>query len=297
MYSDTGDIVGLELHGANVDDEDLEGVACLKHLAWLNLSRTPITDAGLRRLGAVTSLQSLKIDYTAITDGGVRHLRGLDQLTTLSISGTAVTDRALDDLATLGLLDWVLAHDTAITQEAIPRRAGPRGGSIKVSVGRRKVDVPSASPALVKVMALESPADIERNAQGKIVRLRIHMHMDVCDDDFVGIERLHCLRELIIDDAPVLSDEAFKHIGKASSLEVLKMGGAAITSEGLAYLVGLRKLQSLFLQGDGIDDDGMKYIAMLGELRAVVFRETKVSTDGEAVLKGHLKKLEVVVRE
>ncbi|MBI2824997.1 MAG: hypothetical protein HYX69_09965 [Planctomycetia bacterium] len=53
-------------------DDDLAALAALKHLKYLDLSRTTITDAGLRQLKRLARLRHLRLVGTAVTDAGVQ---------------------------------------------------------------------------------------------------------------------------------------------------------------------------------------------------------------------------------
>jgi hypothetical protein len=66
---------GLLLQGARVRDADLQGIAALKQLQYLNLSDTRVTDAGLKELAALKHLRSLDLKNTKATDAGMRQLQ------------------------------------------------------------------------------------------------------------------------------------------------------------------------------------------------------------------------------
>jgi serine/threonine protein kinase len=68
-----------------------EGLRGLKHLKWLRLDSTPITDEALRHVAALTELEQLYLDGTAVSDMGLRHLTGLPKLRVLNLHGTKVT--------------------------------------------------------------------------------------------------------------------------------------------------------------------------------------------------------------
>jgi hypothetical protein len=67
----------------------------------LDLSRTPIPDAGLKELAKLQQLTSLDLSRTRITDAGLKELAKLQQLTSLDVRETKITDAGLKEVAKL----------------------------------------------------------------------------------------------------------------------------------------------------------------------------------------------------
>ena len=73
-------------------DRDLALLSDLVRLEHLNLSGSPISDAGLEHLEHLNSLSFLVLSNTAVGDDGLRHLEKLPRLRYLSLYGTRVSD-------------------------------------------------------------------------------------------------------------------------------------------------------------------------------------------------------------
>jgi internalin A len=81
--------------------EDIERLASLKELAYLEFSSARVTDDVLRRLSKLTTLERLILCGTRITDGGLSALVGMKRLNRLDLCETAVTDEGLNQIAKL----------------------------------------------------------------------------------------------------------------------------------------------------------------------------------------------------
>ena len=85
-------------------DKDLMAIACLRHLRFLNLGNSPITDGGLKKLSGLTNLTQLRLHGTRISDVGLSHLEGLTRFWELFLVDTRVTDAGLGHLRCLSSL-------------------------------------------------------------------------------------------------------------------------------------------------------------------------------------------------
>ena len=81
--------------------EDLERLASLKDLAYLEFSSARMTDDVLRRLSKLTTLERLILCGTRITDAGLASLAGMQRLNRLDLCDTAITDKGLVQIAKL----------------------------------------------------------------------------------------------------------------------------------------------------------------------------------------------------
>jgi len=93
-----GDLVWVDLSRTPVRDAGLAHLRGLRTLHQLNLDGTKVTDAGLVRLKGLMQLEELFLDSTQITDAGLEHLRGLTQLRTVDLRHTQVTDAGVAEL-------------------------------------------------------------------------------------------------------------------------------------------------------------------------------------------------------
>ncbi len=99
-------------------DDDLtllEPVA--EQMAWLNLGRSSVTDAGMQYIKELKNLSKLHLEKTAVTDDGLAHLSGLERLEYLNLYGTAVSDNGLQHLKPLKNLSALYLWQSNATKE------------------------------------------------------------------------------------------------------------------------------------------------------------------------------------
>ena len=82
----------LRADDPSLRDEDLEKLAVLEGLRYLDLSRTNITDYGLECLSRLTTLEVLKLSRTRVGNLGLAHLARLENLQELDLDFTGVSD-------------------------------------------------------------------------------------------------------------------------------------------------------------------------------------------------------------
>lgn len=85
-------VAALEKLGARLERNEPGEVTAV------DLSRSPITDAGLEHLRRLPQLQQLNLDGTRITDDGLVILKGLTNLRELDISDTQISDAGFAEL-------------------------------------------------------------------------------------------------------------------------------------------------------------------------------------------------------
>ena len=111
----------ISLHSLDrISNNDLRRFSQLKHLASLNLMKTPITDDGLRHISSISSLESLNLAATQINGSGFRYLSELNNLSTLLCGGCVrITDNSLAHLVQLSNLSCLGLIDTRISDSAL----------------------------------------------------------------------------------------------------------------------------------------------------------------------------------
>lgn len=92
-----------------------------EQIAWLNLGKSAITDAGMQHLANLQNLSKLHLEKTAVTDDGLAHLSGLERLEYLNLYGTAVTDNGLEHLKTLKNLKALYLWQSNATMDGVAR--------------------------------------------------------------------------------------------------------------------------------------------------------------------------------
>ena len=128
----------------------LEPIA--KHVAWVDLARSQITDAGCDTLAKMTSLERLHLENTKVTDAGLAKLAGLQNLEYLNLYGNKVTDAGVAKLEAAKGLKKVFVWQTGVTTAAAKALEGKIAG-LAVNVGLSEAEIakltapPPAPPA------------------------------------------------------------------------------------------------------------------------------------------------------
>ena len=87
--NERGEVIGVELSGTQVSDEEMAHLKPLANLQVLHLFNTQIGDTGLIHLQGMTNLRELGLGRTQITDEGLVHLKNLTGLQTLDLKETS----------------------------------------------------------------------------------------------------------------------------------------------------------------------------------------------------------------
>ena len=111
----------ISKEAATGDKEFAELAPLLGNIAWLDLSRTKVSDVGLQGLSKATRLVRLDLHATAVTDAGLGSLKDAKELRTLNLYGTAVTDAGLVELEGLSALEDLYLRDTKVTEAGIAK--------------------------------------------------------------------------------------------------------------------------------------------------------------------------------
>jgi hypothetical protein len=91
-----------------------------RHVYFVDLGNTNVTDVGLERFVELTQVQELcLINAHRITDAGLEHLMGLKRLQTLVLFKTHITDTGLERLKGLRQLRSLHLGETRITNDGL----------------------------------------------------------------------------------------------------------------------------------------------------------------------------------
>jgi Leucine-rich repeat (LRR) protein/tRNA A-37 threonylcarbamoyl transferase component Bud32 len=197
----------LQLSGSPVSDAGLVHLQKLTNLSVLFLNGTKVTDAGLERLKPLTNLGVLFLESTKVSDAGLIHLKPLARLGELDLGSTQVGDDGMVYLKPLTKLSVLHLYNT---------RVGDRG--------------------------LEQ-LGTQTNLQG--------LHLSGTQISDVGLEHLKTLTNLLnldVGDSRI-GDDGLVHLKALTNLRILSLGHTRVTDAGLDHLVHLQKLERLNLQG------------------------------------------------
>lgn len=101
-------------------DADLAGLDGLQPLlAWVDLGRSELTDAGLEPLREFVNITRLSLDHSEIGDGAVDTLLALPKLERINLYGSKLTDAGLMRLAGHPGLDRIYCADSEVTPAGV----------------------------------------------------------------------------------------------------------------------------------------------------------------------------------
>lgn len=110
------------------------GIALLNevaaNIAYLNLSKSHLSEPLISVLSQLTHLQKLRLDYTNIDSNGVEKLSSLDKLVYLNLYGTEVDNRVFEPLAKFSSLENVYLNETKVTQESVEQFRNSSGTQV-----------------------------------------------------------------------------------------------------------------------------------------------------------------------
>jgi hypothetical protein len=209
----------------------LKHVGKLSSLRELNLTLTPVTDESLRHLAGLLELRSLGLASTQCNGTGFAHLKSLQKLENVNFHFTPLNDdglRAITQIPISGRLWFAHTHFTdagaaslaALTQL---KRCGI-GSKEKASSGE-------AVAALVK-LPIEDLTLLDNQASPAGI---------------AHAAKIATLRNLDVSHAPTLKDDSLAVVAQMPLLEEFKLGGAAITDDGLQQLAASKSLKKLAL--------------------------------------------------
>lgn len=112
----------IRVRARSASDADVARLQPVRaNLAEMDLTGSPITDAGLETIAAMHNLQQLNLRGTAITDAGASRLGALSRLVSINLYGTKITDATLTVLGRLPTLRRVVLWDTGVSKEGVAR--------------------------------------------------------------------------------------------------------------------------------------------------------------------------------
>lgn len=131
----------------------LEPIA--KHLVWVDLARSQVTDAAADTLAKMTTLERLHLENTKVSDTGLAKLAALQSLEYLNLYGTKTTDAGIAKLAGAKGLKKLFVWQTGVTQAGAKALEGKLPGLV-VNVGLSEAEIakltatPPPAPAPAK---------------------------------------------------------------------------------------------------------------------------------------------------
>jgi hypothetical protein len=129
-----------------------------KHVVWVDLARSQITDAAAETLAQMVNLERLHLENTKFSDAGLAKLAALPNLEYLNLYGNKITDGGIAALAAAKALKKLFVWQTGVTQNGAKALEAKVSG-LKVNVGLSEAEIakltapppaPPAAPAPAK---------------------------------------------------------------------------------------------------------------------------------------------------
>jgi sulfatase modifying factor 1 len=196
-------------------------------LKELDLSDTPVSDAGLAGLSHRTGLERLGLADTLVTSKGVAHLTKLTNLKGLDLRKTVVDDDGLAHLAGLVYLEELSVGEGLLAGRAAPDAAL---GSI-------------TDHGLRHLAAMKRLQTLRLNQTG------------ITGRGFSELKDLVDLKELSVKECQI-DDEGLKAVAGLEGLEVLDVSANEVTDAGLQTLLGMPHLRRVIAIGTGVTHAG-----------------------------------------
>lgn len=289
----------LDLSGTPIGDAGVEHLAGCRGLRELNLSNTKIDDAAMARLASLVSLRSLQLAGTPVTDAGVGQLRSLEELEQLSLAGTAVTDAAAGVLGRFPKLTWLSLANTTVSDAAVPQLVKLTNLTDLRLDGTQISDAggEELQRALRRTRITANPAQPQRAAARWVLEQGGVLTLDSGEvSSRSGLPRGACIvLKVDLTDAKGALGDGLATLAACDGLTDLVLKGTSVGDADLAHLSSLAGLTSIDLSQTAVTDAGLEALAPLAGLKTLILDNTKVTGQGlEALVdKVPLERLQV----
>ncbi|MEN6424879.1 MAG: exosortase-associated EpsI family protein [Phycisphaerales bacterium] len=278
---DRNDVPGLRLPRAT--DSDMQHLAGLTELKYLDLMSPQFTDAGLAHLKGLTQLRWLSLRDAGVTDAGLAHLDGMNKLRILDLGHTRVTDAGMARLRGLAALQGLSLQGDAITDAGLAYLQGLTELQFLDLLGTQIADAGLAHLADLNELQALLLGSNKITGPGlaclkSMPRLRglVLADTQVTDAGLAHLANLTGLQGLTLSGTQI-TDAGIAHLQGLTGLRVLELEDARITDAGLAYLQGLTDLKWLNLTSDKITDAGLEQLKNLTELKHLSVRGVQIT--------------------
>jgi Leucine-rich repeat (LRR) protein len=274
----------LDLSSTPIGDAGVEHLAGCRGLRELNLSNTKIDDAALARLASLVSLRSLQLAGTPVSDTGVGQLRSLEELEQLSLAGTAVTDAAAGVLGRFPKLTWLSLANTTVSDAAVPQLIKLTNLTDLRLDGTQISDAggEELQRALRRTRIAANPAQPQRAAARWVLEQGGVLTLDSGEvSSRSGLPRGACvvLKVDLTDSKGALGD-GLATLAACDGLTDLVLKGTRVGDADLAHLSSLVGLTSIDLSQTAVTDAGLAALAPLTNLKTLILDNTKVTGQG-----------------
>ena len=199
----------------------------------MNLTLTPVTDAGLQHLGGLTELRTLGLASTQCTGSGFVHLKALRKLQSVNFHFTPLNDAGLRAISQVPIADRFWFAHTHFTDQGAE--------SLATLTRLKRCGIGSKDPA--------SSGD----AVAALTKLPLE-DLSLLDNQATpaGIahaSKISSLLKLDVSYAPTVTDESMELVANMPKLKEFRIGSAQLTNAGLQMLAMSKSLKKLTISG------------------------------------------------
>ena len=317
--NDKGQVIRIIANKTQVTDQLLSRLPKLRHLRYLWLAGSPVSDQAMETFNRLPNLRDLFLQRTQVTGTGADHLRMLTQLERLVLSESPVDNRGLQAVAQLKtlkilVLDGTRVSDagashlrnmsklvdldlsgTQVTNRAIANLSqleNLKSLSLHNTRLSETLQFPKAS-ALRSLDLSANPAllglTFEKLPSIQMLNLR---ETGISDDTFLSRSALQELRDLNLSETAITGATLGALLGSSSNLKWLNLAGSQANDQGIQQVSQLKQLRVLLLERTLISDAAGIH---LGQLASLVDLDLSQTAIGDRCL-GELQTLKALRR-
>ncbi|MEY4567463.1 MAG: hypothetical protein RLY14_2433 [Planctomycetota bacterium] len=268
------DLIDLDLSSnTNMTSSVMRTIATLTKLQRLTLIQNRFNDLSTRRLAKLEELRALDLrGNMEAGDMALEVIGSLPKLTALKHRSTAVTDFGLEQLAKSKTVNSLLLQDFVITSESGKHLA--------------KLDK-LTSLEIFRCQGFGTEGVLALKGM-KINRLTLRDLPNISDPALEVLAELPALKRLYIHEIASVSDEGFKNLAAAKSLEVLDLWSLPkLTDKTVDIIASLPNLKELSIRETGVSEASVAKILSMPKLQTLTFKNNgPLSDENAAKLKG-----------
>lgn len=267
------DLVDLDLSSnTNLTSSVMKVITTLTKLQRLTLIQNRFNDLSARRLAKLEDLRALDLrGNMEAGDMALEVIGNLPKLTALKHRSTAVTDFGLEQLAKSQTLSSLLLQDFVITSESGKHLA--------------KLDK-LTSLEIFRCQGFGTEGVLALKGM-KINRLTLRDLPNISDPALEVLTELPALKRLYIHEIASVSDEGFKNLQAAKTLEVLDLWSLPkMTDKTVDVIATLPNLKELSIRETGVSEASVAKILAMPKLQSLTFKNNgPLSEENAAKLK------------
>lgn len=289
-------ILKIDLTGnRNVTNAGLAQLAALTHLTSLTLTSTDLMPDALSAIGSIQSLNEVLLPSTKTDDAVVAKLTAIPHLQTLDLSGTMITPAVGASLSQMLELSNLNVGSTAANDQFVTMLHDLPLRELRLP----RTQITGASvPELLKIKTLEYLSVDFNNIPGIAWKGASRANLKTLTvgetpfglEGFQAIKGMDSLEHLNVYSAGLVEHKAADVFGSFPKLRILNAGSNAVTDAGMVeFFKGLKNLEELHLGSNrAISDQGLAALVGLKKLRLLDVSNTNCGQAGALALKEKL---------